>query len=90
MLPKRRKIQPIRPPVLIRHRAALRNSEERKSAILNAALDGIVTIDRELCIGCRYCMEACPYSARYFNGDGASYFAGLPTPYEEAGAGAHA
>ena len=27
--------------------AALRNSEERKSAILNAALDGIVTIDAE-------------------------------------------
>ena len=29
--------------------------------------DGVVLVDYEYCIGCRYCIQACPYGARYFN-----------------------
>ncbi len=28
--------------------------------------DGIVLVDRHRCIGCRYCVMACPFSARFF------------------------
>lgn len=29
--------------------------------------DGIVLIDQDRCIGCRYCIAACPYGSRFFN-----------------------
>ncbi len=29
--------------------------------------DGIVVVDYDWCIGCRYCMAACPYEGRRFN-----------------------
>ncbi len=31
---------------------------------------GIVLVDRSLCTGCKACMAACPYDARYVHADG--------------------
>jgi Fe-S-cluster-containing dehydrogenase component len=46
--------------------------------------DGIVDIDHDLCVGCRSCMMACPYTNRYFNDQPPHYFPQGMTPYEEA------
>lgn len=47
--------------------------------------DGIVVIDYEACIGCRYCITACPYGARSFD-FGDYYTEGTPeiAPVEKA------
>ena len=44
---------------------------------------GIVDITRDDCVGCRACMQACPYEARYYNETQGEYFPGQGlTPYE--------
>ncbi len=32
--------------------------------------DGIVLVDEQRCIGCKYCMAACPFSVRWANDEG--------------------
>ncbi len=53
--------------------------------------NGIVTIDANKCIGCRYCQLACPYDARSFVATNtAGYYPGKGlTPYEKVVYPAH-
>lgn len=44
--------------------------------------DGIVVIDKEKCIGCKACIAACPYGARYYCESEQGYFGDL-NEYEE-------
>lgn len=44
--------------------------------------DGVVTIDETLCIGCGYCVVACPYRARTLIPRDGAAFDGGPTPPE--------
>ena len=47
--------------------------------------DGIVVVDSDKCVGCRYCMVACPYAIRYFFDELQTYYPDHITPYEEIG-----
>ncbi len=49
--------------------------------------DGIVVIDAQKCVGCRYCVVACPYQQRtYLSEDKREYFPGQgPTELETIG-----
>jgi molybdopterin-containing oxidoreductase family iron-sulfur binding subunit len=45
--------------------------------------DGIVMVDYNQCIGCRSCMEACPYGARTFHRKQTTYYAEEKTLFEQ-------
>lgn len=48
--------------------------------------DGIVTVDYETCVGCKACIDACPFGARQLSDNDAWFFgADEPAPYEAFG-----
>ncbi|MBL8858054.1 MAG: 4Fe-4S dicluster domain-containing protein [Planctomycetes bacterium] len=64
-------------PAVKRHFAVLRCNHCTKAPCvticpvnaLSKRKDGIVDLDRDACIGCRACMQGCPYDAIYLNED---------------------
>ena len=64
-------------PQVKRHFAILRCNQCTKAPCvticpvnaLDKRIDGIVDLDKDACIGCKACMQACPYDAIYLNED---------------------
>ncbi len=56
----------ISPPVMCQHCASPPCADVCPTGASFKRADGIVLVNKHICIGCRYCIMACPYKARSF------------------------